>query len=129
MATVTELTMGRLEKNKGKKLVRSLGGKIYTLVAVEEKRQLIDIWDKGRDVREIHDMRGYLFFCQICERHKTFKNFSHFNYPHRITCENCIDLFTYDMEEIEEGAEIKAIMDEVEAQYKLGVTNDDKRVA
>jgi hypothetical protein len=100
--SILELSMARLEKNKDRKEVREIGGKVLTLAGVnqdEGKIRLI-IRVSGDTVHmEDRKYKGHLFYCQICEKYRGFNKLSHSNYrmkPVRVVCIDCIDHITYE---------------------------------
>lgn len=114
MATITELSMERLEKNKDKKLVRDLGGKEHTLAGVnwDEKKVVILKGMKGDTAYfEAKKFRGHLFFCQICERWRGMTSLCPNNYPNIVVCEDCIDYITHEEMIREQEEEEKRLVD------------------
>ncbi len=99
MATILEMTIEQLEKNNSKRIVRNLGGNEFRLagVNIEEKKISLYLGVVGDTAEfEIHPYRGYLFFCQICEKWRGMKNLCPTNYPLHIVCEACIDHLSHE---------------------------------
>lgn len=106
MSTVIELQMARLERNKDKKLVRDLSGKEYVLggIQLDEKKLALYMGIiNGFAKYELRPFRGYLFFCQICERWRGMKSLSFCQYPYNVVCVDCIDHRTHEVMEAEQA--------------------------